>query len=190
MALAHDHGHAQDYREAIQAERRAKDAFFRTSPHSPLDPATRADFAGLRHFPVDPAYRFECLRLMPYVGDQPVEFALPTSDGRLREATRTGTLAFRIDGGRHTLVAYRLPGGRGDSLFVPFMDATSGHETYGAGRYLDLEAGRDGRYTLDFNLAYNPYCAWSPNFSCPLTPEENRLALSVEAGERFDAPTT
>ena len=70
------------------------------------------------------------------------------------------------------------------------MDATSGHETYGAGRYLDLEAERDGRFTLDFNLADHPYCAWSPNFSCPLTPEENRLALSVEAGERLNAPTT
>jgi len=69
--------------------------------------------------------------------------------------------------------------------FVPFLDVTSGNETYGAGRHLDVEAEWDGRYVLDFNLAYLPYCAYSPDFSCPLTPTENRLDIRIEAGERF-----
>ena len=77
-----------------------------------------------------------------------------------------------------------------DSVFVPFIDATSGHETYGAGRYLDLEAEPDGTYSLDFNLAYHPYCVYAPTYSCPLTPAENRLPVRIEAGERLpeDAP--
>ena len=72
-------------------------------------------------------------------------------------------------------------------LFVPFVDATSGSETYGAGRYLDLEPEDDGTYTLDFNLAYHPSCVYDPKFSCPLTPSENRLPVRIEAGERLQA---
>src|SRR5438477_496219 len=76
------------------------------------------------------------------------------------------------------------------SLFLPFLDATSGTETYGAGRYLDLEPDEDGTYAIDFNLAYHPSCVYAPQFSCPLTPAENRLPVPIEAGERLaeDAP--
>jgi uncharacterized protein (DUF1684 family) len=70
-------------------------------------------------------------------------------------------------------------------VFVPFLDATSGKETYGAGRYLDLEPDEDGTYAIDFNLAYHPSCVYSPRFSCPLTPAENRLPVRIEAGERL-----
>ena len=73
----------------------------------------------------------------------------------------------------------------GPAVFVPFLDATSGHETYGAGRYLDLEPEDDGTYTLDFNLAYHPSCVYDVLFSCPLTPAENRLPERIEAGERL-----
>ena len=69
----------------------------------------------------------------------------------------------------------------------PFLDATSGHETYGAGRYLDLEPEDDGTYDLDFNLAYHPSCVYDVRFSCPLTPAENRLPVRIEAGERLPA---
>ena len=95
---------------------------------------------------------------------------------------------FELGGGDRTLTAYRLAGAGGEvheSLFVPFLDATSGTETYGAGRYLDLEPEDDGTWTLDFNLAYHPSCVYDPRFSCPLTPAENRLAIRVEAGERL-----
>ena len=70
-------------------------------------------------------------------------------------------------------------------MFVPFLDATSGGETYGAGRYLDLEPDEDGTYAIDFNLAYHPSCVYAPQFSCPLTPAENRVAVRIEAGERL-----
>ena len=73
----------------------------------------------------------------------------------------------------------------GPAVFVPFLDATSGHETYGAGRYLDLEPEDDGTYALDFNLAYHPSCVYDIKFSCPLTPAENRLPIRIEAGERL-----
>lgn len=97
-----------------------------------------------------------------------------------------GTLAFETPAGRGTLASYTFgdPGAAEGNLFVPFRDATSGHETYGAGRYLDLEREDDGTYTLDFNVAYNPWCAYAPQFSCPLPPPENWLPFRVEAGEQ------
>ena len=121
----------------------------------------------------------------PYAGDAPSAFTIPTSDGQLRPAHRAGTFSFDLGGAPRSLTAYVLDGGNTDSLFVPFLDGTSGTDTYGAGRYLDLEAEEDGTFVLDFNLAYHPYCVYSPDFSCPLTPAENRLSMRVEAGERL-----
>lgn len=175
------------YEHVVEADRSAKDAFFRTSPHSPINPSARATFGGLAYFAVDADYHIIGLRLDRYLGNGPVAFMMPTSDGRNRDAHRVGSLVFGFHGDQHTLTAYRFPGAAGDALFVPFLDATSGGETYGAGRYLDLEAGPDGTYVLDFNLAYHPYCAYSPDFSCPLTPAENRLDVRIEAGERLAA---
>ena len=93
--------------------------------------------------------------------------------------------AFELDDAPYQLTAYTFDGGDGESLFVPFLDATSGTETYGAGRYLDLEPEEDGTYALDFNLAYHPSCVYDVEFSCPLTPAENRLSRRIEAGERL-----
>jgi uncharacterized protein (DUF1684 family) len=190
--MTHDHGHddhddhgGDDYVAQVEAFRADKDDSFRSSPASPIPHEARHDFAGLPYFAVDPALRFEELRLAPYDGAEPSAFQIPTSDGQLRPAHRAGTFAFELAGEPRRLTAYTLDGGQGDSLFVPFLDATSGHETYGAGRYLDLEAEPDGSYALDFNLAYHPYCVYSPWFSCPLTPAENRLPVRVEAGERL-----
>ncbi|MEO5965398.1 MAG: DUF1684 domain-containing protein, partial [Candidatus Limnocylindrales bacterium] len=131
-------------------------------------------------------------------------------DGRLRPAERAGIFRFELGGAAQALTAYRLAsasggagasasggagasGGSGasasgeelESLFVPFLDATTGTESYGAGRYLDVEPEEDGTWTLDFNLAYHPSCVYDPRFSCPLTPAENRLTVRVEAGERL-----
>ena len=95
-----------------------------------------------------------------------------------------------MEGATRRLTGYVLDGDDAaevDSVFVPFLDATSGTETYGAGRYLDLEAEPDGRYALDFNLAYHPYCVYAPTYSCPLTTAENRLPIRIEAGERLPA---
>lgn len=167
---------------AIEAQRADKDEYFRASPYSPLDEDARAAFAGLAYYPVDPAYRLGGLALLPYEGDEAEAFQMPTSTEEMRQAWRAGTFRFELDGAPLALVAYDLGGG---SLFVPFQDATSGHETYGAGRYLDVEPEVDGTFTLDFNLAYFPFCAYSPYYSCPLTPAENRLPVRIEAGERL-----
>jgi hypothetical protein len=187
----HDHAHEHhehrpiDYTEAIEAFRAEKDAFFKTAHGSPIPEAERAAFTGLPYFPVDPSLRIEGLTLEPYAGDEPSNFQIPTSDGKLRPAHRAGLFQFRIEGQPAKLTAYTFDGGDGESLFVPFLDPSSGTDTYGAGRYLDLDPEDDGTYTLDFNLAYHPSCVYDIKFSCPLTPRENRLPIRVPAGERL-----
>ncbi len=180
----HHHDH-ETYAEQVEAFRRDKDQFFQGSPASPIPHDLRHDFTGLPYFPVDEAFRFEGLPLEPYAGDEPSAFQIPTSDGRLRPAHRAGTFTFERGGAPRRLTAYVLDGGSAESLFVPFLDGTSGQETYGAGRYLDIEVEPDDTYVIDFNLAYHPYCVYSPTYSCPLTPAENRLPIRIEAGERL-----
>ncbi len=182
----HHHEHRPiDYAEAIEQYRAEKDAYYRTGGHSPIPEAERKAFTGLPYYAVDPALRFDGRTLEPYTGNLPSDFEIPTSDGKLRPAHRAGKLTFDLDGERRALTAYTFDAGDEESLFVPFLDRTSGTETYGAGRYLDLDPGEDGTYTLDFNLAYHPSCVYDPRFSCPLTPQENRLPVRIEAGERL-----
>jgi uncharacterized protein (DUF1684 family) len=182
------HEHRLSYPDAVRAYRADKDAAFRSTSGSPVPADQRAAFAGLPYFDPDEAWVAEGLELEPLEGDQPTSFQIPTTDGRLRPAERAGRLRFHVPGGDGVLTAYRLARSDGtvdDSLFVPFLDATTGTETYGAGRYLDIEPEDDGTWTLDFNLAYHPSCVYDPKFSCPLTPAENRLPFRVEAGERL-----
>jgi uncharacterized protein (DUF1684 family) len=185
----HDHaGHAHvSYPEAVTSYRAEKDEYFRTAHDSPIPHDVRHDFPGLPYFAVDEDLRFEGLTLEPYAGSEPVQFQIPTSDGRLRDAERAGVFHFAIGGVTHALTGYTFAKGHSDSVFVPFMDATSGTESYGAGRYLDIYPEEDGSYVLDFNLAYHPSCVYDPNTSCPLTPAENRLPIRIEAGERLPA---
>ena len=188
MTDQHEHHHEHrplDYAEAIEAFRAEKDAYFKSSHRSPIPEAERGAFSGLPYYPVNPTLRFAERSLEPYTGDEPSNFQIPTSDGRLRPAHRAGVLRFDVGGERRTLTAYTFDNGDDDSLFVPFLDATSGTETYGAGRYLDLDPEDDGTYTLDFNLAYHPSCVYDAQYSCPLTPPENRLPVRIEAGERL-----
>ena len=180
----HDHEHVA-YPDAVLAYRAAKDEAFRTAHDSPIPHDQRHDFTALPYFDVDEELRFEGLALEPYAGSEPVRFQIPTSDGRLRDAERAGVFRFPLGGATQTLTGYSFAGGSGESVFVPFLDATSGHETYGAGRYLDIFPEDDGTYALDFNLAYHPSCVYDARFSCPITPPENRLPLRIEAGERL-----
>jgi len=180
----HDHEHV-DYPAAVARFRADKDDYFRSAHDSPIPHDVRHDFPGLPYFPVDEALRFEGLALEPYTGAEPASFQIPTSDGNLRPAVRAGVFRFPIGGATHTLTGYTFESGASESVFVPFLDATSGHETYGAGRYLDLFPEDDGTYALDFNLAYHPSCVYDAKFSCPLTPAENRLPVRIEAGERL-----
>jgi uncharacterized protein (DUF1684 family) len=184
----HHHDGPHDYASAIAGYRAEKDQFFKTAPGSPIPFAERDDFTGLPYYPVDVDLVFEGLTPAPYAGNEPSTFQIPTSDGKLRPARRAGTFSFDLGGEARQLTAYELEGAHSDGrLFLPFLDATSGTETYGAGRYLDLEPDDDGTYAIDFNLAYHPSCVYAPQFSCPLTPAENRLPVRIEAGERLAA---
>ena len=183
----HEHHHAVSYEDAVAAFRGEKDEFFKTSHGSPIPEAEREAFEGLPYYPVDPELRFDDLKLGPYTGSEPVAFEIPTSDGRLRPAERAGVFRFPVAGEERVLTAYTFVGAGNETLFVPFLDATSGNETYGAGRYLDIPVEEDGTYSIDFNLAYHPSCVYDPKYSCPLTPAENRLPVRIEAGERLAA---
>jgi uncharacterized protein (DUF1684 family) len=191
----HDHGHDHDehaghehvdYPTAVEQFRADKDEYFREAHDSPIPHDQRHDFAGLPYFPVDESLRFEGLTLEPYAGHEPTTFQIPPSDGKLRDAERAGTLSFPLGGATQRLTGYRFAKDGSGSLFVPFLDVTSGTETYGAGRYLDIDPDpEDGTYVIDFNLAYHPSCVYDARFSCPLTPAENRLPVRIEAGERL-----
>ena len=183
----HEHHHEVSYADAVTIFRADKDKFFKGSAGSPIPAAARDAFTGLPYYPVDERMVVDDLVLGPYTGSQPVEFEFATSSGKLKPARRVGMFEFAIDGAACTLTAYRLAGDPSDQLFVPFLDATSGTETYGAGRYLELEAQDDGTWSLDFNLAYHPSCVYGPEFSCPIPPAENRLPVRIEAGERLDS---
>jgi uncharacterized protein (DUF1684 family) len=195
MALEHQHDHDEhdhhdhehvEYPEAVARFRADKDSYFRGAHDSPIPHDQRHDFKGLPYFPVDESLRFEGLTLEPYAGGEPSSFQIPTSDGRVLPAVRAGVFRFTIGETPQTLTGYTVESGASESVFVPFLDSTSGHETYGAGRYLDLFPEDDGTYALDFNLAYHPSCVYDARFSCPLTPAENRLPVRIEAGERLE----
>jgi uncharacterized protein (DUF1684 family) len=157
--------------------REQKDLAFRHDPHSPIPAADRHAFAGLRYFPPNPDLVFD---LVPDPADGSA-LEIPTSDGAVRRYRRAARVRFAIEGEQAELVLLAREDEEG--LFLPFRDATSGKEAYGAGRYLDVEPGDDGRLHIDFNLAYNPYCAYNDAFSCPLPPPENWLRVPVRAGE-------
>jgi uncharacterized protein (DUF1684 family) len=167
--------------------RQRRDALYRDHAQTPLEPERVAGFAGLDFFPYDGALRF-LVRLAP-IPDAAVESFPAGPDGDLRMRPFAVTEGLRPALGRE-LTLYWLLGYCG-GVFLPFADATSGRETYGAGRYLldtiksaDLGTARDGRAVLDFNFAYNPSCAYSPRWTCPLAPAANRLPQPVRAGER------
>ena len=159
-----------------------KDEYFRDGEHSPIPEDQRDGFVGLNYFPIDSAF-VVAATFVP--NDDPQTFKMATTQNDLRDAFRAGTLTFTIDGTPCTLTAYQFVGQNDQSLFVPFKDATSGAETYGTGRYIDLEYVRGSlKYEIDFNVAYNPYCAYNENYSCPLTPAENTLPVAIKAGEK------
>lgn len=159
--------------------RAAKDEYFRNDPSSPLPPAVRARFTGLRYYAEQPELHLE---LEPELLEDPEVVSMQTSTGDTAPYVRWAAIHFVVDGQPATLTVYRDP--HAGHLFLPFSDANAGGETYGAGRYLDVMPLPDGRLVVDFNYAYNPYCAYSPDWSCPIPPAENRLDIAIRAGEQ------
>ena len=162
----------------LEQYRAQKDGFFKTHPQSPLTPEQQQTFQGLRYFPENPELRLVA-PIEPFADQQTI--VMQTSTGDVREYTRYGRLPFQVEGQEAALTVYA----DGEAYFLPFADALAGEETYGAGRYLEPEPLGDGRFLVDFNLAYNPYCAYNDDWSCPITPRENRLAIPIRAGEKI-----
>ncbi|MGM0605319.1 MAG: DUF1684 domain-containing protein [Halobacteriota archaeon] len=167
------------WRDRIREQRAQKERYFAEHPRSPVP---GDDFAGLDYYPPDPEYRF-VRPLEEY--DDPESITVETTADGHQHYHRVGAFRFTIDATEVTIQAYQPPDA--DRLWVPFRDATSGETTYPAGRYLDLEPDAhetDQGWILDFNEAYNPTCAYSAAYECPLVPTENWLEVPIEAGEK------
>lgn len=176
---------AQSYDQQIRAARAAKDQMFKAGAESPLPAADKATFTGLAYYPIDRAYRVPA-SLEPDPGGGRDFILLPTSIDTFRRMRKVGMLRFQLQGEPYGLTAFADAETRSiDRLFVPFGDLTNPDETYGGGRYLDLDRTPTGLYDLDFNRAYHPYCVFNISYECPVPPPENRLNVAIEAGERL-----
>ena len=158
--------------------REEKDAFFQRHPQSPLTPDQKRGFTGLNYFPENDALRLE-VTVDPLNDQQPMQ--MQTSTGGVQSYIRYGRFHFQVEGQEAELTIYQNENG----FFLPFVDSLAGKETYPAGRYLEPEPLPDNRFFVDFNLAYNPYCAYNEMWSCPITPPENRLKIPIHAGEKL-----
>ena len=165
----------------LESFRREKDKFFGSDPQSPLTPQQKRDFRGLNYFPENAALRLE-IQAEELPAKERIE--MQTSTGDIQIYHRHSRFHFNVDGQEAELTIYEADYG----YFLPFVDSLAGKETYPAGRYLEPELLPGGRFLVDFNLAYNPYCAYNEHWSCPLTPFENRLKVPIRAGEKiFDS---
>ncbi len=173
-----------EWKTNLERARQAKDEFFSRHWQSPIPLEDRPRFKGLEYYSPDPSYRFE-LELHDHTEKQVVRMAY--TKGNEQDFLRWGEFHFEIFGKEQILQAYRSNPGE-EKLFVPFRDTSSGKETYGAGRYLDLDPERcrtqKGKWILDFNQAYNPWCVYSEAYTCPFVPVENSLKVPILAGEK------
>lgn len=172
-------------RDAIQTWRADKDQYFKTHPDSPLLPEDKARFTALVYYDFDPDYRVPSFLTVDRSGP-PVVIEMQTSTNQRRRMQKVGTLGFSLGVNSYTLTAFADEGTLSvDRLFIPFGDLTNKRETYGGGRYIELQRTPTGLYDLDFNRAYHPFCVYNPTFDCPLPPKENRLDVEIRAGERM-----
>lgn len=163
--------------EQIAQSRRKKDQFFKASAQSPLDDVQKSAFTSLNYFDFNPEL---VLEVLPERFSDDDTAQVITTQNTIRNYQRYGRFTFVVDGQPVALTIYKTPHG----YFLPFVDASG--ETYPAGRYLDLAEPRaDGIFDVDFNQAYNPYCAYSDRYDCPITPQENRLTVPIHAGEKL-----
>jgi len=176
-----------EYAKKIIWERKEKDRTFRKSKESPIPVGERRRFKGLVYYPVDSVFRVTATLIRDSTQQA---FPMKTSTARLPLYRKYGELHFVVKGQKCKLSVFqsqelmRNPMYR-DYLFLPFTDTTTDETTYGAGRYLDLRIPKTDTIVIDFNLAYNPYCAYNDVYSCPITPAENQLPIAIEAGEKL-----
>lgn len=163
--------------DALIEFRRQKDDFFRHDQHSPLTPEQQDRFGGLDYFEPNPD-----LDLQVEVDelDEKDSLQMETTTGGVQTYQRFGIFPLEVDRETTRLTIFHNQNG----FFLPFVDSQAGELTYPAGRYLEPEQLPDGRFHVDFNYAYNPYCAYNDAWTCPITPTENRVGVPIRAGEK------
>lgn len=176
---------AQDGLAEIEAHRKKQQTEMKSSS-SPLLKKDRRKFKGLNYFPPDLGYR---VRARFVKTENPVLFKMKTTTARLPEYIQYGEVHFTLNGKDYSLQVYQSPDiikrpGYEDYLFIPFTDETNGIESYEVGRYLEMRLPSSEEVVLDFNQSYNPYCSYNPNYSCPIPPDVNHLAVEIRAGEK------
>ncbi len=163
----------------LEKFRSEKDDFYKTSSESPLKEEQKADFSGLKYYPENPELVFD----LPIDKNIEGETLLPmqTSAGDSETYKRYGRINFQVSGQDAVLTVFKDI--NDSSLFLPFRDSTAGTETYGSGRYVEVEEV-DGKLKVDFNYAYSPNCAYNEQWRCPIPPVENKISVPIEAGEK------
>jgi len=175
-----------DYESRIQRQRFEKDKHFKYADASPLTEKSQQSFRSLSYFPIDSAYQVVArIKRLPHEDT----FSMAYTNGKKQQFSKFAKLRFELRGKELALLVYKNlqpHKGSNNSLFIPFYDKTNGQSTYGGGRYLDITGKRmKGDTTLlDFNKSYNPYCAYNAEYTCPVPPEENRLKVAIQAGEK------
>ena len=171
----------ESYLEEISKERAEKDVFMKESEASPFA-NKRDEYTSLSYFPIDPEFKVKA-SISKFESNQYMEIA--ETGGEVKRYLKYATAKFRLKGKDLELLLLKPVGfGPMDVIFTAFADETSGDSTYGGGRYLDLSFKNASEIMIDFNLAYNPYCEYTPDFSCPLPPKENILPIAITAGEK------
>jgi len=168
------------YRAELQTERVKKDTFMRANADSPI--LDKGAFKGLTYFEADPSFRV-LAKLEPFPAGKAEKLVIKLTDGTEEVYEKYAHANFTLQNKVCRLLVLKFQ----NALTILFQDGTSGQETYGGGRYIDLEqdAVDNNQVVIDFNAAYNPYCAYNPNYACPLPPPENKLPVAVKAGERY-----
>ena len=174
----------EKWKEALEMNRKSKDYFFAQNFQSPIPMNERENFEGLKYFPPNQKYYLE-LELHEHGNKETIH--IQDTKENMRNLLKWGEFIFEIDGKECKLQAYKSDPNE-KRFFVPFRDETSGKETYGAGKYFDLDEENhktpSGKWILDFNVAYNPFCAYNENYACPFVPPENWLKVPILAGEK------
>ena len=174
-----------NYIKPLLKERTDKDLTFRSRANSPFNDEGRRTFKNLVYFEPDPEYRIKAeVEQLP----QQDTLLIPMTDGSEEAYIRYAIASFQLEGQPQRLTLFKKANrvaGEEEQLFVPFTDRTNGYDTYGGGRYLDIPFEEDAKtVVLDFNRAYNPFCAYNPDYVCPVPPKDNRLDIAIPAGEK------
>ena len=189
VAFASCPAFSQAYVASIRAFQEELNAEYRDPDESPLPAKQRKAFEGLPFFDIDSSYHVVASFTR---NEAPVTFQMQTTSAAVKDYDIYGTVTFTLKGTSYTLNIYQSHTLREtdeyrDYLFLPFTDKTNGDTTYGGGRYIDLRIPSGDTIDIDFNKAYNPYCAYATGYSCPIPPRENDMPVKIEAGVKYES---